>query len=280
MFPAGQGAEPAIVSAPGVAETTRARPNPGRGLAMQSVPRKRPHNFSDLRGRKFGRLTVQSNESTKVGRYLWYLALCDCGTLRTFRGQSLTRGGAKSCGCSRTTRPRRIDIGSREVAKFWSRVEIRGADECWPWRLVPATNGYGLFYVKTGQRYWAHRFALASATCGFSPGGEIATPFHCLHSCDNRVCCNARHLRWGTNDENIADMIARGRQSKGPTHMSALRPWSVSKGDEHCHAKLTAEAVVEIRKSPLTRAALAEKFNVSPTTISDARARRTWKHVA
>ena len=87
---------------------------------------------------------------------------------------------------------------------------------------------------------------------------------HQLHSCDRPVCAAPWHLRWGTNAENRADMVRKGRASKGEH-----RPL----------AKLTEAAVREIRTSSATLAELADKFGVGLPTVQKARVGDTWKHV-
>lgn len=87
---------------------------------------------------------------------------------------------------------------------------------------------------------------------------------HQLHSCDRPVCAAPWHLRWGTNDENRSDMVARGR---------------VSQGEDRPLAKLTEAAVREIRTSSATLAELSEKFGVGLPTVQKARVGETWKHV-
>lgn len=57
----------------------------------------------DLTGKRFGLLTVVENAGTHVTsggskKQLW-LCRCDCGTVKTVRGENLKNGSTKSCGC-------------------------------------------------------------------------------------------------------------------------------------------------------------------------------------
>ena len=53
----------------------------------------------DLRGRKFGRLTVLSRaENNSWGEAMWTCS-CDCGSDVTVRGSALRQGHTTSCGC-------------------------------------------------------------------------------------------------------------------------------------------------------------------------------------
>ena len=86
-----------------------------------------------------------------------------------------------------------------------SLIDISGGpDACHPWRGPVNTDGYGQFKCD-GKTVRAHRAALAEHL-GRDVDGCA------LHSCDNPACCNWRHLREGTQQENIADMDAKGRR--------------------------------------------------------------------
>lgn len=87
-----------------------------------------------------------------------------------------------------------------------------------------------------------------------------------LHSCDNPSCINPRHLRAGTQKDNIRDMFDRHRENN-PI------------GTDHYLAKLNPEKVKCIRESSLSSRKAAERYGVSKTVINDVRNRKTWRHV-
>ena len=88
------------------------------------------------------------------------------------------------------------------------------------------------------------------------------------HDCDNPACVNPEHLSLGTQADNIADCIARGRARH-----------RTPEGVEHHAAKLTDEVVRAIRQSSDSARVLAERFGVSKPTVKDIRKRRTWRHI-
>lgn len=87
-----------------------------------------------------------------------------------------------------------------------------------------------------------------------------------LHKCDNPNCINPNHLHIGTQKENMAEMIRRGRSVKG---------------SKHPKAKLTEKDVyfIKFESDHLTKKELAEMFNVRKDHITDIRRDKCWTHV-
>jgi HNH endonuclease len=113
-------------------------------------------------------------------------------------------------------RPFPPKLRDKEIARFAASVKVGRADECWPWIGSLAHNGYGVMSVRLGKykhhNFVASRIAYFLAT-GKDPGQKVV-----MHSCDNPPCCNLAHLSLGTNTQNHADKVAKGRQARGDTH--------------------------------------------------------------
>jgi transposase len=52
------------------------------------------------------------------------------------------------------------------------------------------------------------------------------------------------------------------------------------RGERHYKAKLTPEKVRLILSGRISQSALAERFNVHWSTISDCQRRKTWRHIS
>lgn len=91
--------------------------------------------------------------------------------------------------------------------RFWSKVQVAGFDECWEWQAYRNEDGYGKILIE-GKAKSSHR------VCYELSFGEIPIGFEVCHSCDNRACCNPKHLWLGTHFQNTADMTIKKRFAK------------------------------------------------------------------
>jgi hypothetical protein len=94
--------------------------------------------------------------------------------------------------------------------RFRKYVGPTTAAGCVLWIGCTNDDGYGLIGSGTskGHNSLAHRLAY-EIHIGPIPDGILV-----LHSCDNPPCINVAHLFLGTQGDNIADMLAKGRQRK------------------------------------------------------------------
>lgn len=132
--------------------------------------------------------------------------------------------------------------------RFDAKVSIDSSG-CHIWTGPRDRCGYGRFYA-LGKKFTAHRFAWERKN------GAIASGICACHRCDTPACVNPDHLFLGTHQDNVDDMMAKGR---------------------HGRIKLQASDVLKIRALDLSKAApykvrhvipsLAKQYGVSRGTI-------------
>lgn len=134
-------------------------------------------------------------------------------------------------------------------------IDKKSEDECWNWTGHLDSSGYGRIAVD-GKSILAHRI-IWTLINGEVP---IDKPL-IIHTCDNRRCCNPKHLKAGTHQDNMDDKVERNRCYRPPT------------GENHPLCMIPDIIVEEIRKEynnnkKTTIVKLAKKYNVSKSETS------------
>ena len=152
-----------------------------------------------------------------------------------------------------------MDLDSRDLRRFWSKVEI--SNGCWEWHGRIARR-YGGFWLRDAQQQ-AHRVAYHNFI-GPVPNDQLV-----CHHCDNPICVRPDHLFLGTNSDNRVDCIHKQRHNS---------PW----GENHHMTKLTNDDVLCIRgliASGIRDKEIGRQFGVSNDVIGGIRRGNTWKHM-
>jgi len=132
---------------------------------------------------------------------------------------------------------------------------------CWLWTECTTKTGYGSVGF-SGRAQLAHRLAYKWAHGAIARGSVVR------HICDVRCCVNPEHLTLGSQAENVADCVARGRQAKGT---------------DIPHAKMDPDKVRVFRALIASGVGIREagrRFGISSGTACQIAAGRRWKHVA
>jgi len=162
-----------------------------------------------------------------------------------------------------------IELTPDQVNRFWTKVGPPDENGCRPWLASKWTRGYGQFGV-AGRPVGAHRLAWLLTYGPAWPGAVFR------HSCDHPWCCEPTHITPGTQVENLAEAVARGRLPIGDQSWPRLHRERIARGEQHGNAKLTVAMVLAIREAPGSQAAIAAEFGVSQQTVSKLKRRERW----
>lgn len=124
---------------------------------------------------------------------------------------------------------------------------------CWEWLGVTSRGGYGILRVR-GIKRQAHRLMWELAH------GPIPKSMMIMHRCDNPPCINPRHLKIGSNVDNVADSTRKKRRWK-------------PLGELNGNTKLTWKKVSDIR-SVIPK--LAKRYRISEKLVHHILAYKCW----
>lgn len=135
------------------------------------------------------------------------------------------------------------------------RIRDRSAMEpntgCWLWLGQVNSRGYGKIWI--GSRAdGSRRCAVTHRAAYEATHGVISEGLILRHKCDVALCVNPDHLVPGTHQENMDDMVVRGRSKMG----------------RRCHRKLSDNDVCAIRSAEGLQREIAVKYNITQSAVS------------
>jgi hypothetical protein len=144
---------------------------------------------------------------------------------------------------------------------------IKSENGCWEWNGWISKGGYPMTkdYDCIKTNILAHRLSY-KVFKGDIPDGMLV-----CHACDNKKCCNPKHLWLGTHHDNNQDCLMKGRNSGGH-----------GPGEINPASKLKEKEVLEIRKKlseGIRPYLIAKEYKVKNYCIYAIRDRITWRHI-
>lgn len=159
----------------------------------------------------------------------------------------------------RTGDPLGVSAAPGEPHKFLQDALMFEGEECLFWPFGKNGRGYGTIQWG-GKTTSVHRIV-----CTKIHGDAPTFRHQAAHSCGNGhlSCCNPKHLRWATPEENWGDRKRHG--------VSTITP----------NAKLKPEDVVRIMelKGTMSNEKIGEMFGVTHHAVYQIHVGRRWKHL-
>lgn len=156
--------------------------------------------------------------------------------------------------------PRRSDSELRQRILAKISIDARGC-----WNMPGGTLGDGYAALWDGSRQ-----TLAHRTSHEVFIGPIPDGLNVLHRCDNRRCANPEHFFTGTQGQNMADMVAKGRSLRGDRNPLRQHPERAARrhGIANAAAKLLPGQVEAIRRATGVQYDIAAAFGINQSQVS------------
>ncbi len=154
------------------------------------------------------------------------------------------------------------------IERFWSYVVIDDPDSCWLWKGSKNNKGYGQIKSEYGKNVLAHRVSYAIYhNIQYVERGDVIR-----HSCDNPACVNPAHLLIGTQQDNVNDMVERGRQ--------CFVGRNSRKGEANGFSHLTSSQVLKLRELYNSGMSIRQACTITNIEYENARIiirNKSWK---
>lgn len=150
--------------------------------------------------------------------------------------------------------------------RFWSRVQKQEGG-CWLYNGPDFGNKYGQLSRTNDRRYpkmvSAHRFSYEIHNGPIKDGGVIC------HKCDVKNCVNPDHLYCGTQQDNVRDIVERGRSANKTGRVVRLVDAAKRyRGGIKLRRELQERVKSEYQSGKFTQVELAKRYRCSQATIS------------
>ena len=201
-----------------------------------------------------------------------------------------------------------------QLKKRFNKYVIK-QDGCWDWKGFIRPDGYARMRIgfHTGKKsVGAHVVSWMIHKKILKFDNFMSDGFYILHKCNNRKCCNPKHLYLGNSQDNMIDMVKSGRckntqltirqvrdikkmlvdgvkikdiANKYKVNLTTIRDIKNNKTWKYImvdSSKLTMIEVQEIKKmlkDGITAREIAKQYNVHEATIGDIKNNKTWKYI-
>lgn len=145
-----------------------------------------------------------------------------------------------------------------EPMKFLKEAAQSNTDDCIIWPYA-GNSRYGRIWIQ-GKAFQCTHIVLELA--GYKRPSEDHFALHKPNACHNPSCVNPRHLRWGTQSENMMDKHKDGTDQRG---------------EKSFKTKLTWENVTCIRTDNRGYRKIAADYGVSKSTVARIKKHKVWK---